>query len=198
MPIDKEIIETGRYHMGQSQLKAEEAEIISAQVNPKAFEPLYLRYFERICQYIYHRVEDKEVAFDLTSTVFYKALESLPKYKNKGFPFSSWLYRIAFNEIQQHYRRTKTQAVLSISSKGLNDLIENLPEYNYPITDVQLFEAIELLKEDEVELINMRYFENRSFKEIASFFEMGESACKMKLYRILEQIKQSFKDIDHE
>jgi RNA polymerase sigma-70 factor (ECF subfamily) len=198
MPINKEIIATGDHHMDEGQLIAEAEEILLAQSNPKAFEPLYVRYFERISRFVYHRVEDKEVAYDLTSTVFYKALENLSKYKNKGFPFSSWLYRIAFNEIQQHYRRTNSQAVLSLNTKGISEIIENLPDHNFPIDDEQLFGAIELLKDNEVELINMRYFESRSFKEIAGILEMGESACKMKLYRILEQIKQSFKDIDHD
>lgn len=197
MSINKEIIATGDHHMDHWQLVAEADEILLAQSDPKAFEPLYVRYFERISIFVYHRVEDKDVTFDITSTVFYKALDNLPKYKNKGFPFSAWLYRIAFNEIQQHYRRTKSQPVLSLNTKGICELIENLPKNNYPINDEELFGAIELLKDDEVELINMRYFENRSFKEIADILEMGESACKMKLYRILEQIKKSFKDIDH-
>ncbi len=194
MTIISGIIETGYYHIDQSQIKAEEEEIKLAQVDPKAFEPLYVRYFEKISRYIYHRVEDKDKAFDLASTVFYKALKSLPSYKNKGFPFSSWLYKIAFNEIQQHYRKTKSQPVLSLNNKGLSDIIDNLPENNYPVNDAQLFEALELLKDDEVEIINMRFFENRSFKEIADMLEMGESACKMKLYRILEKIKQTFKN----
>ncbi len=185
-------IETEYYHIDQSQIKAEEEQIKLAKVDSKAFEPLYLRYFERICQYTYHRVENKEIAFDIASTVFYKALKNLPSYKIMGFPFSSWLYRIAFNEIQQHYRKTKSQPVLSLNNKGLADIIENLPENEYPVNDAQLFEALELLKDDEVELINMRFFESRSFKEIADILEMGESACKMKLYRILEKIKQTF------
>jgi len=192
MTLISGIIETVYYHIDQGQIKAEEEEIKLAKVDSKAFEPLYLRYFERICQYTYHRVENKEIAFDIASTVFYKALKNLPSYKSMGFPFSSWLYRIAFNEIQQHYRKTKSQPVLSLNNKGLADIIENLPENEYPINDAQLFEALELLKDDEVEIINMRFFENRSFKEIADILEMGESACKMKLYRILEKIKQTF------
>lgn len=192
MIITPGIINTENYHIDQSQISAEEEEIRLAKGDPKAFEPLYTKYFERISRYVYHRVEDKETAFDLTSTVFYKALKNLSSYKNKGFPFSSWLYKIAFNEIQHHYRRTKSQPVLSLNAKGLSDIMQSLPENEYPINDEQLFTALEALKDDEIEIINMRYFENRSFKEIASMLEMGESACKMKLYRIIEKIKQTF------
>lgn len=192
MTLISGIIETGYYHRDESQVKAEEEEIKLAKADPKAFEVLYVRYFERISRYIYHRVEDKETAFDITSTVFYNALKNLSSYKNKGFPFSSWLYKIAFNEIQQHYRRTKSQPILSLNDKAVSEIIENIPENEYPINDTQLFEALGSLKDDEIEIINMRFFENRSFKEIADILELGESACKMKLYRILEKIKLTF------
>lgn len=191
MTITSGIIEAENYHIDQSQISVEEEEIRLAKSDPKAFKPLYERYFERIYRYVYHRVEDKEIAFDITSTVFYNALKNLQSYKNKGFPFSSWLYKIAFNEIQQHYRRTKSQPVLSLSAKALSDIIESLPENDYPINDEQLFTALEALKDDEIEIINMRFFENRSFKEIANILEMGESACKMKVYRIIEKMKQT-------
>jgi RNA polymerase sigma-70 factor (ECF subfamily) len=186
------IINTPNYHIEEALIKTEEDEIKLAQKDPKAFEPLYKRYFERITQYVYHRVESKELAFDITANTFYNALSKLSSYRSKGVPFSAWLYRIAFNEIQQHYRRAKTQGILNVSKKGINEMAETLQENSYPINDAQLFEALEQLKDEEIELINMRFFEDRSFKEIADILAMGESACKMKLYRILEKLKNSF------
>ncbi len=192
MSLTTGIIETGQYHISEAAIKTEEDEIRSALKDPKAFEPLYLRYFERISQYVYHRVESKEIAFDITSNTFYNALNKLSTYRSKGLPFSAWLFRIAFNEIQQHYRRTKTQAVLNVGNKGVTEIVDTIQENSYPINDAQLFEAIEKLKDEDVELINMRFFEDRSFKEIADILEIGESACKMKVYRIIEKIKHSF------
>jgi len=61
------IIETGHYHMDQTLIRSEEDEIKLAQKDPKAFEPIYKRYYERITQYVYHRVESKELAFDITA-----------------------------------------------------------------------------------------------------------------------------------
>ena len=193
MQISSAIIETGYYHMNEAQFTAEETEIGLAQKDLKAFEPLYLRYYERICRYIFHRVESKDIAFELASNVFYNALSKLSTYKSKGYPFSAWLYRIAFNEVQQHYRKNKTQAILSISTSGISEIIDTIPEKLFAIDDEQLFSALESLKEDEIEIVNMRFFENRSFKEIADILEMGESACKMKVYRILEKLKEKLK-----
>jgi RNA polymerase sigma-70 factor (ECF subfamily) len=186
------IIDTRNYHIEEALIKSEEDEIKLAQKDPKAFEPLYNRYFERITQYVYHRVDSKELAFDITANTFYKALHKLSGYRSKGLPFSAWLYRIAFNEIQQHYRHTKTQGVLNVNKRGINEIADTLQENLYPINDAQLFEALEQLKDEEIELINMRFFEDRSFKEIADISHMGESACKMKLYRIIEKLKHSF------
>lgn len=186
------IIETGNYHIDQALIKTEEDEIKLAQKDPRAFEPLYKRYFERITQYVYHRVESKELAFDITANTFYNALDKLSTYRSKGLPFGAWLYRIAFNEIQKHYRKTKTQAILNVNKRGINEIADTVQENSYPINDEQLFNALQQLKNEEVELINMRFFEDRSFKEIADILNIGESACKMKLYRILEKIKKLF------
>ncbi len=178
------------YHLTAEQIDSEEKLIKAAQDNPRNFEPLYKRYFQRIANYIYHRVEDKETAFELTSQVFYKALENLPKYKPMGVPFSAWLFRIAGNEMNQYFRKNKAVRILSIDRDGLGELKGDMEENHEPEMDKQLFDALQTLKEDDMELVNMRFFEKRSFKEICDILDMNESACKMKLYRVLEKLKQ--------
>jgi RNA polymerase sigma-70 factor (ECF subfamily) len=185
------------YHLTAEQIDSEEKLIKAAQDDPRKFEPLYKAYFQRIANYIYHRVEDKETAFELTSQVFYKALENLPKYKPMGVPFSAWLFRIAGNEMNQYFRKNKVQRTLSIDRDGLTELRGDIEENNQPEIDKQLFDALQTLKEEDMELINMRFFEKRSFKEICDILDMNESACKMKLYRILEKLKQQLTSVKH-
>ncbi len=187
--------EIASYHLTAEEITSEEKLIKAAQDNPRNFEPLYKRYFQRIANYIYHRVEDKETAFELTSQVFYKALENLPKYKPMGVPFSAWLFRIAGNEMNQYFRKNKAIRVLSIDRDGLGELKGDMEENNQTEIDKQLYEALQTLNEDDMELINMRFFEKRSFKEICEIMDMNESACKMKVYRILEKLKEQLKDI---
>jgi RNA polymerase sigma-70 factor (ECF subfamily) len=185
------------YHLTAEEIDSEEKLIKAAQANPRDFEPLYKRYFQRIANYLYHRVEDKETAFELTSQVFYKALENLPKYKPMGVPFSAWLFRIASNEINQWYRKNTAVRVLSIDRDGLGDLKGEVEENDQVEADEKLFKALQTLKEEDMELINMRFFEKRSFKEICEISDMNESACKMKLYRILEKLKQQLTSVRH-
>lgn len=177
------------FHIDTVSLEAEEQQVRAAQENPRHFEPLYVKYYERIARFIYHRAGDKEMAFDITSQVFYKALANLSKYKNTGVPFSAWLYRIASNELAEWYRKNKRRGVLNIDTVGLNELKNNVEEISTAAQDEKLFGALQDLEQVELELVNMRFFEKRSFREISDILQAEESACKMKLYRILDKLK---------
>ncbi len=177
------------YHVSAAAIETEAMLVRAAQENPRDFEPLYKSNYEKIVNFVYHRLGDKELSFDITSQVFYKALNNLSKYKNTGVPFSAWLFRIATNELNQLYRKNKAQPVLSIDTSGLTELKGDVNEVSTAVQDAKLFDALQNLAEDELELVNMRFFEKRSFKEISDITETGESACKMKLYRILDKLK---------
>lgn len=169
---------------------SDEMELVkAAQTNPRQFAPLYNKYYKRIVTFVYHRVENKDDAFEITSQVFYRALENLSKYKSLGLPFSSWLFRIASNEVNQFYRKTKVARVIDIDMEASQHLISSIEEIKPDIEDKHLFASLQELSEEEMELIDMRFFEQRSFKEISDITGNNESACKMRVYRILEKLK---------
>ncbi|MBS1637604.1 MAG: sigma-70 family RNA polymerase sigma factor [Bacteroidetes bacterium] len=179
----------GPHHLTVEQVEDEQRLVLAAQKDPRQFEPLYTRYYERIAQYLYHRVENKDLAFELTAHVFYKALENLSRYKPMGVPFSAWLFRIAGNELNQWYRKNKTRRTISIDEEGINYLKQDLDDTVRQERESLLIEALQQLDEADVELVHMRFFEKRNFREICDILEIGESACKMRLYRILEKLK---------
>lgn len=185
--------EPALHHKTLDQINEEMELVKAAQKDSRCFEPLYTRYYKKIASYIYHRLENKEEAFELTSQVFYKALENLSKYNAQGVPFSAWLFRIASNEINLFYRKKKSARVVDADAQGVAELICAVEDASPEVQDEQLFEALQQLDEEEMELINMRFFEKRSFKEICDITGMNESACKMKVYRILEKLKKKFK-----
>lgn len=185
----------GYYQQTVEQIDAEMKIVHAAQNDPRCFEPLYKSYYKQIVAYVYHRVESKEEAFEITAQVFYKALENLSKYKDHGVPFSAWLFRIANNELNQLYRKIKSARTVSIESEGLTELTQNIDENPSSYSDKQLFEALQQLEMDEMELMDMRFFEKRSFKEICSITGMNESAAKMRVYRILEKLKTTLKKL---
>ena len=95
----------------QSFLPEEEKLLIErAQKDPRFFAPLYERYHDAIFRYVYRRVDEEEQAYDITSSVFVKALQALHKYEYRGLPFSAWLFRIAKSELYQSFRDQKRNA----------------------------------------------------------------------------------------
>jgi RNA polymerase sigma-70 factor (ECF subfamily) len=182
--------QSAAHHKTVEQIQEEMELVIAAQKDPRCFEPLYTRYYKTIASFIYHRLDSKEEAFELTSQVFYKALENLSKYKVQGVPFSAWLFRIASNELNLFFRKNKSARFVDIDERGAADLMVSMEDVPSSVADEQLFAALQHLEEEEMELIDMRFFEKRSFKEICDITGLNESACKMKVYRILEKLKK--------
>ena len=79
----------------------------------EAFGELYRRHFDPIYRYLRARVEDSRDAEDLTETVFLRAFQSLGRYKERGWPFSAFLYQVAKNALVDHYRQRKGEEQLS-------------------------------------------------------------------------------------
>ncbi len=165
--------------------------IKTAQSNPAAFRPLYDKYFEQIFRFIFRRTADQNISADLCSQVFLKALQKLGSYQFKGVPFSAWLYRIASNEIAQFYREDKKNRVISLETTQLSDLIDEMEETNNESLRRAMITAIDTLKINDLQLIEMRFFEQRPFKEIAEILDITESNAKVKTYRILEKLKKT-------
>jgi len=120
--------EQSKYHKSEDQLANEAQDVATAKKDPKAFEVLYNRYYEQIFRYLYKRLDDKQEAFDLTSEVFLKAMMNLYRFEFKGVPFSSWLYRIAFNELNQAFRSNKVKRTINIESTNVHTMIEEMEE----------------------------------------------------------------------
>jgi len=85
-----------------------------AKGDPGHFGELYERYVDRIYNYVYRRVRYVHDAEDLTSRTFYRALSHFPTYQDMGFPFSSWLYRIAHNLIANWHRDRNRKPVIAL------------------------------------------------------------------------------------
>jgi RNA polymerase sigma-70 factor, ECF subfamily len=171
-------------------MHAEWLEVQSAQHDPAMFRPLYDRYYEAVFRFLYNRSQDEELAADLCAQIFLKALQRLGDYTFQGVPFSAWLFRIASNELAQHYRQSQKVRVVSMEEGNLFDLADEIGEEDRSEEQRKsLLEAMQTLKAPDMALIEMRFFEQRSFREIAEILGITESNAKVKTYRILERLK---------
>lgn len=179
-----------KYHATREDMFRENVLVEEAKKDPARFQVLYNNYYERIFLFVWQRMDDKDVAFDVTSQVFLKAMLNLHKYQFKGVPFASWLYRIAKSEVYTVFRKQQTQRTVNIETAGLRDMADELEEDKYaPYIDA-LKEAVLELEEEDMQFIEMRFFEKRAFKEIAEILGITENNAKVKTYRLLEKLKR--------
>lgn len=178
-----------KFHASREQIAAEEAEIEAARDNPARFAPLYNRYYARILGFIYQRIATKDDAYDITSFTFIAALENLSKYRSQGVPFSAWLFRIAINELNRFYRRAKVRQAINIDDAQVAEILQELGTENSAATDARLMKSLQKLDPADVQLVEMRFFEKRPFKEIADILELSETATKARVYRLLDKLK---------
>jgi RNA polymerase sigma-70 factor (ECF subfamily) len=168
--------------------------ITAAKNDIRHFEPLYKKYHGRIFRFIYRRTDDENLADDLCSQTFYKAMVSLPKYEWQGKPFISWLYVIALNEIKKHFRDKKWTFVIEEDKLLEHDEIR---DHWLSLSQDKLIPLLNDLKDDDLQLIELKYFESQTFREIAVLLDMSESAVKMKLYRLLNKLRERL-EVDHD
>jgi RNA polymerase sigma-70 factor (ECF subfamily) len=177
-------------NMSERAIEAEWLEIQAAQQDPALFRPLYERYFETIFRFIYRRVTDEALSSDICSKVFLKALQNINAYSFRGVPFSSWLYRLAGNEVAQYYRQQKKKRVVSIEDSHINSIIESDEPGDQEQQLQQMISALDQLREKDLILIELRFFEERPFKEIAEIIGITEPNAKMKTYRALNKLRK--------
>lgn len=169
---------------------SEEKLVLIAKQDIKNFKYLYNLYYERIFLFLLRRSENENIAQDLTQQTFVKAMVNIEKFEFRGFPFSSWLYRIGLNELNLHYRNNKKKRAISIDSDELPELSEELPvEANPSLTNENLIKAFNFLTEPEVTLVEMKYFEKRSHQEISEILGISVANAKVKLHRIIKKMK---------
>jgi RNA polymerase sigma-70 factor (ECF subfamily) len=183
---------TTHYHVPPERVK-EELELIRLAVkNPEAFASLYDRYFEAIYRFVYQRCDSKDQAFDITQQAFLKALQHLSQYEHKGVPFVSWLYRIARNEFLNAVKKQQTRRTLNVYSEDFNSILED-SGIDTELTERRkkgLVQCLAQLKEQELQLVEMRYFEQIPFKQVADVLEIKEGTAKVRMLRVLDKLKK--------
>jgi RNA polymerase sigma-70 factor, ECF subfamily len=166
---------------------AERLLIEAAQKDPARFAELYERNFARVYAFVARRVHDRNEAEDVTSEVFHHALAALPRFKWRGAPFAAWLFKIASN------------AIIDRSKRAAKEQQTPIPE---PSTDVtpqeiadeieqraRLFELVERLPADQRRVVNMRFAEEKSIREIAGVLGRSEGAVKQLQFRALQNLR---------
>lgn len=168
-------------------LEEERVWIEKSKRDSRAFEPLYNKYYDTIFRFIYRRTDDEQLAADICSQTFFKALSNIKKFTWQGKPLAAWLYRIASNEIKRHFRDKREIFLIEedrlIAAEEISDKWAQIKQSN------RLTEVLDSLSETDVRILELKYFEGQTFAEIGLILDMKESALKMRLYRLLDKMK---------
>jgi RNA polymerase sigma-70 factor (ECF subfamily) len=178
-------------------LKKEWELIKASHTDPRFFEALYHKHYNQVFRFVYSRTRIKELAADITADVFLKALLNLKNYNFQGTPFIAWLIRIALNEVAQYYRKTAKARVVAIDDQHLVFFLKELDTQPQKENLELVAKLLEHLEVEEVNLIELRIFEARAFKEIGDILGITENNAKVRFYRIIDKLKKVYQENYH-
>jgi len=156
------------------------------------FGVLYEKYFDRLFHFIYRRTDDQELTADLCQQTFLLALKNLTQYEFRGVPVAAWFYKIASNEVNRHYRKNKGKKIFSLEESKIRELIGQENEGYDEEVIRRLIDFMKDLPADMLEVLELRFFEDKDFKDIAFILNLTESGAKMRTYRALDRLRRKF------
>ncbi|MEW5800406.1 MAG: RNA polymerase sigma factor [Bacteroidota bacterium] len=183
--------------MNEEQLLAE------IESDPRKFGELYEAYYKNIFGYVFRRTANYDAAKDIAAETFLKAYAGIGKFKWRNISVLHWLYRIATNELNKYFN---SRAYQPVSLQRIHE------EYGIDITDyataeterTEFEEDLEKRREflkinDQVkrldtkyqEVITLRFYEQKSIKEIALILGKKEGTVKSLLSRGIDRIKET-------
>lgn len=167
--------------------ETEEALIERAKRDPAAFGELYERYVDRIYNYIYYRTSDAHEAEDLTARVFYRALNHIEEYNQRGAPFAAWLYRIAHNLVANWHRDRSRRKYVRLDDLAAVPEKSSGPHHHAEQNEQaqMLLEAIRRLPAERQELLILKFVDELSNADIAKIMGRSEGAIKSLYHRTL-------------
>lgn len=159
--------------------------------DPEAFAEIYEKHFDRIYRYVFLRVGNHLEVEDLTQQVFLKALQSISSYKWRGVPLSSWLFRIAHNQVIDYQRKAaKLQAIsLDVPTAATSPDPEEVVGHEMDVERVR--KAIGTLTQLQREVISLRFAGELSTAETARVMGKSEGAVKALQHSALAALRKT-------
>ena len=147
----------------------------------ESFAGLYEHFYDKIFRYLVFKTGSSVDAEDVTEEVFLRMLESISSFSWRGFPFSSWLFRIAHNLVVDYYRKKGRQKIVpmedasGVIGASSYDLDSGL---DLKLSMQGVYAAMQGLSKLQREVINLRFAGGLSLKETAESMGKKENAIK--------------------
>ncbi len=169
-----------------------------------AFDPLILKYRERLFCIIYNLTSNREDAADLTQETFIKAFRSIKRFKGKS-SFFTWLYRIGINATLSHLKRNRFRRFFSfediVEEGGSRELLEALAQKTHSdksalLKELQekLNEALQKLSPNHRTVVVLFEIEGLSHQEISEVMNCSIGTVRSRLHYAKRQLQASLKE----
>jgi RNA polymerase sigma-70 factor, ECF subfamily len=183
----------------------EEQLLNDIEADPQKFGLVYEAFYNQIFGYVFRRTTDYEVARDITAETFLKGYANISKFKWRNISLLYWLYQIATNELNKYFnsKQYRPQSLSRIEeeygidaldhaneegeSSKLQDELERHQEF------IRMNAAIKKLDTKYGDVISLRFFEQKSLKEIAIILDKKEGTIKSLLSRGIDKLKDTIK-----
>lgn len=181
----------------------EEEKILKSLTNsPERFGEIFDAYYDTILQYTLKRIDDTEVALDITSETFLKAIRNIDTFTWKWISILHWLYRIANSEVALYFRKSQYR------HESLNELCELYgleiqseddveQEYQKIESELESIEQFKMARSAIIELpvkyqevISLRFFEDKSIRDIAGIMKIPEWTVKSLVSRGIKKLQK--------
>jgi RNA polymerase sigma-70 factor (ECF subfamily) len=170
----------------------DDSELVArAGTDAVAFGALYERYVAKIYNYVYYRTGDHHEAEDLTERTFQRAMVHIGRYRDRGVPFSAWLYRIAHNLVANWHRDQGRRQVLGLEEATLLGASRERPEAAAEVNEQRerLLAAIRRLPAERQQLLILKFVERLSNAEVGKIMGRTEGAIKSLYHRTLISLR---------
>ena len=175
------------YHLPD--LKTEDVLLLRANRGDQAaVTEIYERYFPSLFQYIRLQVEDTQTAEDISSDVFFRLMTALGKHNGPHTSLRGWLFRVASNEVYQHYGKRQ-----NFPKTTLEDWLSSEIDVEVQVlrsVDVEKAQrALAMLAPDQREVLILRFIESLNLEETAELMERSTSAIKSLQFRAVTTLR---------
>jgi RNA polymerase sigma-70 factor (ECF subfamily) len=156
-----------------------------------ALEKLWDENTPKLYGYLINTLKDRSLADDILQGTWVKAIEALPQYTNRG-NFSAWLFSIAKNEMRMHWRKGGREVEYT------PEVHDEIKHDEYHEDKIFVSQILENLPADDQEIIRLRYIADLSFGEIAKILGINQINIRVRMHRILKNVRASINIQNHE
>ena len=146
-------------------------------------------YTDVLFRHCYFRVYDRELAKDLVQETFYRTWTYLSQGKEVK-NIRAFLYRVLHNVIVDEIRRKKSLSLDQLVEEGFSPKDESLPDLEQRLVVKYIVQKLRLLDESYRDIVQMRFIDDLSPKEISAVLGVSENVVSVRIYRGMNKLRQ--------